>query len=51
MVAEAGHGTVVGYITAWLLADEVQLLSLAVHPQHQRRGLGRLLVSKLLSER
>ena len=51
MVAEAAHGIVAGYMMAWLLADEVQLLSLAIHPQHRRRGLGRQLLSELLTTR
>ena len=51
MVAEAAAGAVAGYVSAWLLADELQLLSLAVHPQHQRRGLGRRLLEELLRAR
>lgn len=35
------NGTVVGYIIAWKIHDEVHILNLAVHPDHRRKGIGR----------
>jgi ribosomal-protein-alanine N-acetyltransferase len=37
-------GAVVGYVCFWLVADECQIVNLAVHPAYQRRGIGRLLM-------
>ena len=37
-----------GYIIFWVVADEMHLLNLAVHPQHRRRGIAwNLLVEAL----
>lgn len=38
------NGTVVGYIIAWNIHDEVHILNLAVHPEHRRKGIGRALL-------
>jgi ribosomal-protein-alanine N-acetyltransferase len=42
------NGTVVGYIIAWKIYDEVHILNLAVHPDHRRKGIGRGLLSDCL---
>lgn len=42
------NGTVVGYIIAWKIYDEVHILNLAVHPEHRRRGIGRGLLNDCL---
>ncbi len=37
-----------GYIVFWVVADEMHILNLAVHPQHRRRGIAwNLLVAAL----
>ena len=36
-----------GLCTAWLVLDELHITSLAVHPLHQRKGLGKFLISDL----
>lgn len=47
-VPEGSGETVAGYVCFWLVADEVQILNIAVHRAYRRRGLGRsLLVSCL----
>jgi len=33
---------------AWSVADELQLLDMATHPEHRRKGHGRALLSELL---
>ncbi len=34
--------------SAWLVLDELQVTFIAVHPMHQRKGLGRFLLSDLI---
>lgn len=46
LVAEAGE-QVTGFLCAWLVADEVQLVSLAVYPEHRRRGVATRLLRAL----
>jgi ribosomal-protein-alanine N-acetyltransferase len=43
-------GQVAGYASAWLLLDELKINKLAVAGAFRRRGLGRLLVERLLDE-
>ena len=37
-----------GLCSAWLVIDELHLTFIAVHPMHQRKGLGRFLLSDLI---
>ena len=37
-----------GLCSAWFVVDELHITSLAIHPIHQREGLGKLLLSDLL---
>jgi [ribosomal protein S18]-alanine N-acetyltransferase len=43
-VATGSGEIVAGYICFWLVADEIQILNLAVHEAHRRRGIGRALL-------
>lgn len=36
-----------GYAAAWVVEEELQILSVAVHPEHARKGAGRGLVDAL----
>jgi len=38
-----------GYIIFWLVAGEMHILNLAVHPDHRRRGIARRLLTEALS--
>ena len=38
----------IGLCSAWLVIDELQLTAIAVDPTHQRKGLGKFLISKLI---
>ncbi len=49
VVAERA-GEVVGYCCCWLVADEVHILDVAVHPDHRRCGIGKLLLQEILAE-
>ena len=40
---------ILGYICFWLVADELQMLNLAVHPDHRQQGLGRKLMTFLFT--
>ena len=37
-----------GLCSAWLVIDELHITSIAVHPIHQRKGIGKLLISDLI---
>ena len=37
-----------GLCSAWLLIEELHITCIAVHPRHQRKGLGKLLISDLI---
>jgi ribosomal-protein-alanine N-acetyltransferase len=41
---------VLGYICFWEVADEIQMLNLAVHPEYRRQGVGRTLLTFLLKQ-
>lgn len=40
----------IGYVCRWLVAGEIQVLNLAVHKDHRRRGIGRQLMRQVLDE-
>jgi ribosomal-protein-alanine N-acetyltransferase len=42
-------GAVVGYVVAWLVADEAEVANLAVAPSHRARGVGARLLDAALS--
>ena len=37
-----------GLCSAWLILDELHITSIAVNPIHQRKGLGKFLISELI---
>ena len=37
-----------GVCSAWLVIDELHITFIAVHPMHQRKGLGKFLLSELI---
>jgi len=39
-----------GYVIYWILADEMHLLNLAVHPDQRRRGIARSLLTGALDK-
>ncbi len=50
LVATLGEGEderVVGFSLCWVVADELHLLVLAVHPYHRRRGVASALVEEI----
>ena len=50
MVVVSPADQVVGYLFAHQAADEAEILNLAVHPDHGRRGLGTALVQTALRD-
>ena len=48
--AVLADGTLAGYVFAHAASDEGEILNLAVHPAHQRAGVGRALVARVFDE-
>jgi ribosomal-protein-alanine N-acetyltransferase len=44
------HRGVLAYMTLWLVADEVEVIQLATHPEARRLGLARTLVEHAIAE-
>ena len=44
------EGELIGYCTAYQIADEMEIVQLCVHPQHRNRGVGASLVGRLLQK-
>jgi len=42
------NGVLAGYMAFSLIADEMEILNLAVHPEYRRQGLGEALLSRSL---
>ncbi|MDZ4257829.1 MAG: ribosomal protein S18-alanine N-acetyltransferase [Gemmatimonadales bacterium] len=49
LVLEDGPGEVVGSVLARVVADEAEVLTIAVAPSHRRRGLGRRLLDAAIA--
>jgi ribosomal-protein-alanine N-acetyltransferase len=50
IAAEAEDGSIMGFVLARTIADEAEILTLAVRPEARRRGLGRALVEAAAAE-
>lgn len=50
MRPEAGVPVVAGYLCRWLVAGEMHVLNIAVHPDHRRTGVGTALLSEAVAE-
>jgi ribosomal-protein-alanine N-acetyltransferase len=44
------NGKIVGYVLFWLLPETVDIHNLAVTGEHRRRGVGRILLHKVIVE-
>ena len=47
-IMELGTNKLLGICSAWLVIDELQITFMAIHPLHQRKGLGKSLLSGLI---
>ena len=47
-VIDIENQKLLGLCSAWLVIDEIQITSIAIHPSFQRKGLGKLLLSDLI---
>ena len=47
-IIESGTKKLLGICSAWLVLDELQVTFIAVNPMHQRKGLGKILLSQLI---
>ncbi|MGI6334346.1 MAG: ribosomal protein S18-alanine N-acetyltransferase [Saccharofermentanales bacterium] len=49
LVAEQSDGLLVGYLSGWVVLDELQINNLAVDPESRRQGVGRCLLRKMIA--
>ncbi len=49
VLEDGGEGDLVGYVISHVLPEEVQILNVAVYPDHRRKGIARRLLSETLS--
>ena len=47
-IIELETKNLLGLSSAWLVIDELQITFMAVHPLHQRKGLGKFLLTDLI---
>lgn len=52
LVAAAARddATAAGFLCRWLIADELHILNIAVHPDYRRSGVGAGLISEVVNE-
>ncbi|NPA27215.1 MAG: ribosomal protein S18-alanine N-acetyltransferase [Chloroflexi bacterium] len=50
VVEDTTTGEVVGFLVLWLVADQAEIATVAVAPDHRRRGLARALMDRALRE-
>jgi ribosomal-protein-alanine N-acetyltransferase len=43
------EGSIVGYLCGWFVADEGEILKIAVHPAYRRCGLGKFLLDEIIA--
>lgn len=48
-VAEMPDGNLAGYISGWIVLDELQINNIAVAPEYRQRGVGRCLLDQLIN--
>jgi ribosomal-protein-alanine N-acetyltransferase len=48
LAAPDGSRAIAGFGGIWLMVDQAHVVTVAVHPRHQRHGFGRLLVGALI---
>ncbi len=48
MLTAKDNGKVVGYIGAYMAADELNITNIAVHPAYRRQGIGAMLLDEMI---
>ncbi|MGI6326981.1 MAG: ribosomal protein S18-alanine N-acetyltransferase [Saccharofermentanales bacterium] len=49
LVAEQSSGLLVGYLSGWVVLDELQINNIAVDPESRRKGIGRCLLRQMIA--
>ena len=50
VLARSTSGELVGYVCWWAVGDEIQILNVAVSPEHRRSGIGSALIDLVMSD-
>lgn len=41
---------IVGYVGLWIMYDQSQITTIGVHPNHQRKGIGQMMMNRMIEE-
>ena len=44
------HNEIVGYVGLWIMYDQSQITTIGVHPSYQRKGIGSMMMKKMIEE-
>ena len=44
------NNIIVGYVGLWIMYDQSQITTIGVHPNYQRRGIGQMMMDRMIEE-
>lgn len=44
------NNEIVGYVGLWIMYDQSQITTIGVHPNHQRKGIGQMMMDSMIEE-
>ena len=44
------HNEIVGYVGLWIMYDQSQITTIGVHPTYQKKGIGSMMMDKMVEE-
>ena len=44
------NNEIVGYVGLWIMYEQSQITTIGVHPKHQRKGIGQMMMEKMIEE-
>ena len=44
------NNEIIGYVGLWIMYDQSQITTIGVHPNHQRKGVGQMMMNRMVEE-